>query len=321
MRRIKHSGRAIGKPERVSKRGGALDVHNQVRQVRVAIAATSPGLKVPNVLLLARTVLPEQSPRQARFRHTPLNARFELTRLLPLCFIKISIHDMEKKQLRFKMATGRTFYLQLCPPVDNQPDNFESWVKVIHLLRPPSKFSQESKDLDPQNAWKALATPPSGESILHTPVDPTIPPLQDGESNLLETLSTVPEEGPVNANPSESWDSPYTVLDPAVGLPPASNPLAETDLQPETPPPSEGETPKEKLDLSPEGAKTERPRDRPVASRRSTSQNKPSKPRRSHSSKRAVSRSPSKISTLFMSSFSGRRHRKGAAKKAKEKQR
>uniref|UniRef100_A0A8D0KG43 Golgi associated RAB2 interactor protein-like Rab2B-binding domain-containing protein n=1 Tax=Salvator merianae TaxID=96440 RepID=A0A8D0KG43_SALMN len=133
----------------VSKRGGTLDVHNQVQLVRVAIAATSPGLQVPNVLLLARPTFPpeqHQLVRQVKLRHPSLNTKFELTRLLPLCFVKISVHDLEKKQLRFKMATGRTFYLQLCPPLDAQADNFDSWVRVVHLLRPPAELKQEKKE-------------------------------------------------------------------------------------------------------------------------------------------------------------------------------
>lgn len=67
----------------VSKQGGILDVHNQVQQVRVAIAATSPGLPVPDVLLLARPVLHPQHLQpnlQHRYRPRARNKKFELTR-------------------------------------------------------------------------------------------------------------------------------------------------------------------------------------------------------------------------------------------------
>lgn len=67
-------------------------------------------------------------------------------RLLPLCFIKISVHDRENQQLRFKMATGRTFYLQLLPSQEGQSEDFESWVKIIQLLRPPADLHPERKD-------------------------------------------------------------------------------------------------------------------------------------------------------------------------------
>uniref|UniRef100_A0A8C6YMG7 Golgi associated RAB2 interactor protein-like Rab2B-binding domain-containing protein n=1 Tax=Naja naja TaxID=35670 RepID=A0A8C6YMG7_NAJNA len=149
----------------VSKQGGILDVHNQVQQVRVAIAATSPGLPVPDVLLLARPVLlPQQLPPNLQHRYRPRarNRKFELTRLLPLCFVKITIHDQEKKQLRFKMVTGRTFYLQLCPPADNQKDNFDLWVKVVHLLRPPSDIHQDKWRQDP---WKSGDLAPQATAV------------------------------------------------------------------------------------------------------------------------------------------------------------
>ncbi|ETE64793.1 Protein FAM71B, partial [Ophiophagus hannah] len=185
-------GQSDGLPGRsrvfqVSKQGGILDVHNQVQQVRVAIAATSPGLPVPDVLLLARPVLlPQQLPPNLQHRYRPRarNRKFELTRLLPLCFVKITIHDQEKKQLRFKMVTGRTFYLQLCPPADNQKDNFDLWVKVVHLLRPPSDIHQDKWRQDPWNS----ATQASEER----------------EISIAEVLSTLQEE--ILESPTNTMD-------------------------------------------------------------------------------------------------------------------
>uniref|UniRef100_A0A8C3P8B6 Golgi associated RAB2 interactor protein-like Rab2B-binding domain-containing protein n=1 Tax=Chrysemys picta bellii TaxID=8478 RepID=A0A8C3P8B6_CHRPI len=73
--------------------------------VTVGVACTSPTLLVPNVLLLARPRLP------TRGLCCPC-------RLLPLRFVKISVHDGEMLQLRLKLASGRSFYLQLCPQGD-----------------------------------------------------------------------------------------------------------------------------------------------------------------------------------------------------------
>ncbi|ETE57176.1 hypothetical protein L345_17111, partial [Ophiophagus hannah] len=44
----------------------------------------------------------------------------------------ISIHNPEKQQLRFKLASGRTFYLQLCSQLGTQEDLFGLWVKVVN---------------------------------------------------------------------------------------------------------------------------------------------------------------------------------------------
>ncbi|XP_061044356.1 Golgi-associated RAB2 interactor protein 3 [Eubalaena glacialis] len=125
----------------ISKKGEVIDVHNRVRMVTVGIASTSPLLPLPDVMLLARpTKACEEHVRYARItkgRGRKPAKTLELTRLLPLKFVKISIHDREKQHLRLKLATGRTFYLQLCPSSDAREDLFFYWEKLVYLLRPP----------------------------------------------------------------------------------------------------------------------------------------------------------------------------------------
>lgn len=65
-------------------------------------------------------------------------------RLFPLCLVRISLHNPEKKQLRFKLASGRTFYLQLCPQPSTQEDIFGLWIKVVNMLQPPSDLNMKS---------------------------------------------------------------------------------------------------------------------------------------------------------------------------------
>ncbi|XP_063092812.1 Golgi-associated RAB2 interactor protein 4 [Cavia porcellus] len=125
----------------ITKRGEVIDVHNRVRMVTVGIACTSPILLIPDVMLLARPAtycediegLGQVTKGKNRKAAKPL----ELTRLLPLKFVRISVHDREKQQLRLKFATGRSCYLQLCPPLDTSEDLFTYWEKLIYLLRPP----------------------------------------------------------------------------------------------------------------------------------------------------------------------------------------
>lgn len=125
----------------ISKRGEVIDVHNRVRMVTVCIASTSPVLPLPDVMLLARPAkVCDEHARRARFikgKGCKPSKTLELTRLLPLKFVKISVHDHEKQQLRLKLATGRTFYLQLCPSSDAREDLFCYWEKLVYLLRPP----------------------------------------------------------------------------------------------------------------------------------------------------------------------------------------
>ncbi|KAM6434202.1 uncharacterized protein PHA67_000189 [Liasis olivaceus] len=275
----------------VSKQGGILDVHNQVQQVRVAIAATSPGLLVPDVLLLARPVLlPQQLPPtlQHRYRPRARNRRFELTRLLPLCFVKISIHDLEKKQLRFKMVTGRTFYLQLCPPADNQKDNFDLWVKVVHLLRPPSDINQDKGHRDP---WK------SGNLAPQATLSSATQGSEEREISIAEVLSALQEEIQDSpGNPMEFLDSP--------SVPPSPSPtLMAIPERPESPLLSEAQSSQEQPWKFPQERKGS-PTERSPTSRKTRTRSKPSRSHRSHSSKRAASRAPSKISSFLMGSFS-----------------
>ncbi|XP_049631481.1 Golgi associated RAB2B interactor protein 3-like [Suncus etruscus] len=126
----------------ISKKGEVMDVHNRVRMVTVGIVSTSPILPLPDVMLLARPAkASDEHQVQVHTRSTKGRGRkptkaLELTRLLPLKFVKISVYDRQKQQLRLKLATGRTFYLQLCPTSDACEDLFSYWEKLVYLLRP-----------------------------------------------------------------------------------------------------------------------------------------------------------------------------------------
>ncbi|XP_030400962.1 protein FAM71E1 [Gopherus evgoodei] len=94
------------------------DVANRVT---LGIAATSPRLELPNLLLLARPVL---AP-----------AEVELFGLLPLRFVRLSIHDELRHRLKVRLASGRTFYLQLLAPPAQLEQLFGQWVRLLYRLR------------------------------------------------------------------------------------------------------------------------------------------------------------------------------------------
>ncbi|XP_049628773.1 Golgi associated RAB2 interactor protein 3-like [Suncus etruscus] len=139
----------------ISKKGEVMDVHNRVRTVTVGIASTSPILPLPDVMLLARPAKArDEHQGQAHTRPTKGRGRkptkaLELTRLLPLKFVKISVHDRQKQQLRLKLASGRTFYLQLCPSSDAREDLFSYWEKLVYLLRPSMESCSSTRTLQP----------------------------------------------------------------------------------------------------------------------------------------------------------------------------
>ncbi|KAL8183957.1 UNVERIFIED_CONTAM: hypothetical protein K2H54_002139 [Gekko kuhli] len=248
----------------ISKKGGAVDVHNQVQLVRVAIAATSPTLRIPNVLLLARPVRPSRERRlapQTKIRRSP-RVVFELTRLLPLCFIKISVHDREKQQLRFKLVSGRTFYLQLCPLQDVQDDVFESWVKIIQLLRPPTR----PKHRPPEPARELVR---EQDAPQHPEEDKSVDPsgLVDKESP--EAESTLQEETKKKDDPAETCQEP-SQEQPGVREDTSSStspPSQDETTEEERPPLAEDQEPQEQLKEASEGSVEWRPKTRPPASR------------------------------------------------------
>ncbi|XP_072809135.1 Golgi-associated RAB2 interactor protein 6-like [Vicugna pacos] len=125
----------------VSKRGEVIDVHNRVEMVTVGITFSSPNLTIPDVMLLARPVMScavnARHDKHTRGRGFKSADSLELTRLLPLSFVKLSIYNYEKQQICLKIVTGRSFYLQLCTPSDTKEDLFAHWEDLVHILRPP----------------------------------------------------------------------------------------------------------------------------------------------------------------------------------------
>ncbi|XP_036107443.1 protein FAM71C-like [Molossus molossus] len=125
----------------INKRGEMIDMHNSVRIVTVGVAYTSPNLTIPDVLLLARPALScavcTKHERHTRGTGLKSAKTLELTRLLPLKFVRLSIYSHEKKQLQLKLASGHSFYLQLCPPPNAKEDVFAHWEDLVLFLRPP----------------------------------------------------------------------------------------------------------------------------------------------------------------------------------------
>ncbi|KAI5939589.1 Protein FAM71B [Manis javanica] len=112
----------------VTKRGMLIDVPNCAMITTVGIVNTNPFNPIPDIMLLAQPVRHcewhvgcGQGTQGKEQRDTKT---LEVTRLLPLKFVKISIHNREKQQLRVKLATGCSYYLQLCAPPDKQEQLF-----------------------------------------------------------------------------------------------------------------------------------------------------------------------------------------------------
>ncbi|XP_032869009.1 protein FAM71E1 [Amblyraja radiata] len=118
----------------VTKKGEVLSIHNQVTVVTMGVTSTSPNFSLPNVMLLARP-LDSFSEITCSCKVSTDRCPMELTRLFPLSFVNISIHDVYNRRLRLKLANGRAFYLQLYIHPECENEVFERWMKLVNLLR------------------------------------------------------------------------------------------------------------------------------------------------------------------------------------------
>ncbi|XP_030155267.1 protein FAM71E1 [Lynx canadensis] len=90
-------------------------------KVTMGVAASSPALELPDLLLLA-------GPAKD-------NGRLQLFGLFPLQFVQLFVHDESRWQLKVKFRTGRAFYLQLRAPPETRDCEFGQWVRLLYRLR------------------------------------------------------------------------------------------------------------------------------------------------------------------------------------------
>ncbi|XP_039734506.1 Golgi-associated RAB2 interactor protein 5A isoform X3 [Pteropus medius] len=90
-------------------------------KVTMGVAASSPALELPDLLLLA-------GPAKE-------NGHLQLFGLFPLQFIQLFVHNESRWQLKVKFRTGRAFYLQLRAPPETRDREFGQWVRLLYRLR------------------------------------------------------------------------------------------------------------------------------------------------------------------------------------------
>ncbi|XP_026644949.1 protein FAM71E1 isoform X1 [Microtus ochrogaster] len=90
-------------------------------KVTMGVAASSPALELPDLLLLAG---PDKE-----------NGCLQLLGLFPLQFVQLFVHDESRQQLKVKFRTGRAFYLQLRAPEETRDREFGRWVRLLYRLR------------------------------------------------------------------------------------------------------------------------------------------------------------------------------------------
>uniref|UniRef100_A0ACB8EUE0 Uncharacterized protein n=1 Tax=Sphaerodactylus townsendi TaxID=933632 RepID=A0ACB8EUE0_9SAUR len=205
----------------ITKQGGPIEVTNEDTRMTVGISFTSPALLMPDVLLVARPIYISEDPTQPDDTkyHPDRQVKYELSRLFPLCLVKLSILDAEKQQLRVKLANGRIFYLQLCPESYRKEHVFDSWIRTIRLLLSPSDKMSEIKEEAAIKSSQIQRSPPKTLS----PKSPTKRATAGSE----QTTTTNLRGGKRKKKPSKakSPESPGKAPDPT--LPPKAEQGAE----------------------------------------------------------------------------------------------
>ncbi|XP_039384416.1 protein FAM71C-like [Mauremys reevesii] len=132
----------------ITRRGKNVDIHNHPTEATIGIISTDNKLPLPNIMLIARPV-PMQNGQ------VPSGCRTEqlvLTRLLPLKFVRISVHDPDRQRIKLKLINGRSYYLQLYASPGEQELLFDRWLSLIYLLHhPPDWYLRPSSCMPRDN--------------------------------------------------------------------------------------------------------------------------------------------------------------------------
>ncbi|XP_007955486.1 protein FAM71E2 [Orycteropus afer afer] len=110
----------------VTHRGDPVYLHHGSNRLTMGVAASLPGLALPDILLIAKPPEDEDS------------SNLVLTRMIPLGLVHLYVHDLAAWRLKLRLATGRYYYLELDAPDCEVGFLFDRWIRLIHLLHEPA---------------------------------------------------------------------------------------------------------------------------------------------------------------------------------------
>nr|XP_048282965.1 protein FAM71E2 [Myodes glareolus] len=110
----------------VTNHGAPAFVHHRTNKLTMGVAASLPGLVLPDILLLAR-------PQEGKDC-----SNLNLTRMIPLDLAHLYVHDLPSWRLKLRLITGRYYYLELDAPDHELGFLFDRWIRLINLLHEPT---------------------------------------------------------------------------------------------------------------------------------------------------------------------------------------
>ncbi|XP_062837344.1 Golgi-associated RAB2 interactor protein 1A-like [Anolis carolinensis] len=110
----------------VTKKGRWVSITNMPTVVTMGLTSTDPTLPLPNVLVMAKH-------RQTGTRgEDPRQPALELTRMLPLRYLRLSVRSTRQRILRLQMVSRSDFFLQLHPAHPGVV--FAFWARLADIL-------------------------------------------------------------------------------------------------------------------------------------------------------------------------------------------
>ncbi|XP_063109395.1 Golgi-associated RAB2 interactor protein 5B [Cavia porcellus] len=127
--------------------GSPVFLHQRANRLTLGVAASLPGLVLPDILLIARP--------QARD-----GSHLQLTRMIPLDFVHLYVHNSSARRLKLRLITGRCYYLALEAPDLEVGFLFDCWVRLAHMLQEPTT-ARTSRPLHPSGQGSLAKVPAS----------------------------------------------------------------------------------------------------------------------------------------------------------------
>ncbi|KAF5916916.1 hypothetical protein HPG69_013836 [Diceros bicornis minor] len=178
----------------VTSQGAPVYVHHRTNRLTMGVAASLPGLVLPDLLLIAQPpegrecsnlvltryhILPSPATPPPSPALPPLSAASP--RMIPLDLARLYIHDLPTWRLKLRLVTGRYYYLELNAPDKEVGFLFDRWMRLIHLLQEPATTwaprSLPPMDLahaaPPASTWRLQDQSRSRRSVMI--VEPTFP--------------------------------------------------------------------------------------------------------------------------------------------------
>lgn len=179
----------------VTNRGAPVYVHHRTNRLTMGVAASLPGLVLPDILLIAqpgdgrecsnlvltRCPHPPHLPQgvlQPHPHQVPPSALSHLLhpppRMLPLDLVHLYVHDLSAWRLKLRLITGRYYYLELDAPEKEVGFLFDRWIRLINLLHEPAT-NWAPRILNTPTVDLAHVVPPASTWRLQVGTDPTAP--------------------------------------------------------------------------------------------------------------------------------------------------